>query len=430
MGANTTKGYFYLPALGASGQSELDLYNAGQQVADTQLPVFPQAYATGTGTAIDPWSGDCIDDALDAVPDGGTIFLRAGYYDVDGQIYSSTKSFNLIGEGIGETILVTSLTSGVDAIFIETDHCTLKGFTLDCDSMTVDGTAYSGINVAADYLVIENVEVTNAQSCGINMFECNYAFLNNIYAHDTKVSHGVHPGGDASSENMYNTYRNIYAYDNAKQGFDEDGGNSPIESLYNTYDNIHAWGNGLMGIALANMKSAVVTNCTSNGNTQRGFWLSILSDCTFTNCISEENTLTGISIYGGSSDLTFVNCIVKNNSASGVTFTDGTDGIKFIGCNIYDDQGSPTQNYSFEFYGTNTNFVVDNCKLEPYQTGMYYDDAGTTDILSTTGVVDGIDAVTGDVMYHNGTNWVRLAKGTEGQVLTMGASNIPEWATP
>jgi len=37
----------------------------------------------------------------------------------------------------------------------------------------------------------------------------------------------------------------------------------------------------------------------------------------------------------------------------------------------------------------------------------------------------------GDILYFNGTNWVRLAKGTAGQVLTMNtAGTAPEWQTP
>jgi hypothetical protein len=36
----------------------------------------------------------------------------------------------------------------------------------------------------------------------------------------------------------------------------------------------------------------------------------------------------------------------------------------------------------------------------------------------------------GDLVYYNGTDWVRIAAGTEGQVLTMNASGAPAWATP
>jgi len=41
------------------------------------------------------------------------------------------------------------------------------------------------------------------------------------------------------------------------------------------------------------------------------------------------------------------------------------------------------------------------------------------------------DQAAGDIMYYNGTGWVRLAKGTAGQVLTMNAgATAPEWQTP
>ena len=45
-----------------------------------------------------------------------------------------------------------------------------------------------------------------------------------------------------------------------------------------------------------------------------------------------------------------------------------------------------------------------------------------------TDIALGSDA-TGDVMYYNGTDWIRLAKGSDGQVLTL-SGGIPTWATP
>ena len=44
-----------------------------------------------------------------------------------------------------------------------------------------------------------------------------------------------------------------------------------------------------------------------------------------------------------------------------------------------------------------------------------------------THIALGSDAA-GDIMYYNGTNYVRLAKGNEDQLLTMGGSNAPTWA--
>ena len=40
------------------------------------------------------------------------------------------------------------------------------------------------------------------------------------------------------------------------------------------------------------------------------------------------------------------------------------------------------------------------------------------------------EAAAGDILYHNGTAWVRLAKGTAGQVLKMNAgATAPEWSS-
>ena len=39
--------------------------------------------------------------------------------------------------------------------------------------------------------------------------------------------------------------------------------------------------------------------------------------------------------------------------------------------------------------------------------------------------------VAGDIVYFDGTDWVRLAKGTAGQVLTINAgATAPYWKTP
>lgn len=60
--------------------------------------------------------------------------------------------------------------------------------------------------------------------------------------------------------------------------------------------------------------------------------------------------------------------------------------------------------------------------------------AGVTTIADNS--VDGTDIAlgsdaAGDVMYYNGTDWIRLAKGTAGQVLTVNSgATAPEWKTP
>ena len=63
-------------------------------------------------------------------------------------------------------------------------------------------------------------------------------------------------------------------------------------------------------------------------------------------------------------------------------------------------------------------------------SGQYLktDGSGTLSFAKVAGtsIAMGSDAA-GDVLYHNGTDYIRLAKGTDGQVLTL-ASGVPTWA--
>lgn len=57
------------------------------------------------------------------------------------------------------------------------------------------------------------------------------------------------------------------------------------------------------------------------------------------------------------------------------------------------------------------------------------DNATTATIAGTANKAKDLEitgATSGDIIYYNGTNWVRLAKGTSGQVLTV-ESGVPAW---
>jgi len=51
----------------------------------------------------------------------------------------------------------------------------------------------------------------------------------------------------------------------------------------------------------------------------------------------------------------------------------------------------------------------------------------TQKAVKTYAIANPSSGARGDILYHNGTNYVRLAKGTEGQYLKIGA-NDPAWA--
>jgi len=68
--------------------------------------------------------------------------------------------------------------------------------------------------------------------------------------------------------------------------------------------------------------------------------------------------------------------------------------------------------------GTKANF---------YDLDLEHNAVGTHKETALDSMITGTEAQ-GDIIYHNGTIWTRLPKGTDGQVLTQ-ASNVPSWAS-
>jgi hypothetical protein len=63
--------------------------------------------------------------------------------------------------------------------------------------------------------------------------------------------------------------------------------------------------------------------------------------------------------------------------------------------------------------------LIDQFLIEHSKAGLHSEAALDSMIAGTE--------AQGDIIYHNGTIWTRLPKGTDGQVLTQ-ASNVPSWA--
>jgi hypothetical protein len=61
-------------------------------------------------------------------------------------------------------------------------------------------------------------------------------------------------------------------------------------------------------------------------------------------------------------------------------------------------------------------------------TGTYPNPTIADNSVDGTDIALGSDA-TGDIMYYDGTNWVRLAAGTTGQVLQTNGASAPTWVT-
>ena len=113
--------------------------------------------------------------------------------------------------------------------------------------------------------------------------------------------------------------------------------------------------------------------------------------------------------------------------------TDATLGANSVGITELDvSDGSAGQYLTTNGSGT-LSFATDSTNVGGTSVGG--DVTGTvSNIQIAANAVDGThialgsDAA-GDVMYYNGTNYVRLAKGTAGQVLTVNSgATAPEWA--
>jgi len=365
--------------------------------------VYPQKWATGTGTAIDPWAGDCINDAYAAAAAAGdTIYLRAGYYTLASTLTIQGKTVNLIGEGRGETFIVTSMNHSA-AMIVYDDYTTLKGFTLDAASQVEEKNRYAIKLLNGDYMTVEDIEVKNAGYAGIEYADINYATFRNLYLHDNSWL-GLHAAHVVAERGKHNTFQYLYIWNHTHHGFD-DGNDVGVwtSDCDNTYDNIHTWNNGLGGLIFWYLNGGNITNCSSYDSDGYGIKIGHsenvnVSNCSAWNCndyglqITYTNNLnisnssfnfnngTGIKIID-SSNIALTNVISKNNDVGdhgnlGAVLVESSTGVRFTSCQFYDDRETPLQDWGILTEGTASIEII-NCKLLPNGTGAIYADTET-----------------------------------------------------
>ena len=366
----------------SQNSSTSPIYEPGtEEPAEESVTVYPQQWATGDGTVENPWANNCIQKAYDAVPVGGTIFLKAGYYALSVQV-KITKKVNIIGEGRDKTIITTADAHG---LYIDNvDYVTIKNLMIDGNAQT-DGIQYLGCISVNDssYAFLENIEIKNGGYYGLNMWQVNRSSFQNIHSHDN-YRHGVHGGTDATGWNMYNTYRDIYCWDNGVDGFNERGSSvAPFEQLYNVYDNLNCWDNEEVGIRIGNQKSGDLSNSSASGNGHVGILLYSIEDFIIHDCSITLNALEGLYI-SESKNVNFTNVIVKNNNVSDTAYIPGitvnaSNGTKFTSCQSYDDRVAPLQYYALKTSSVgNVDFVeIINCTFLPNKYGAIDNYAGT-----------------------------------------------------
>jgi len=340
-GKTGESGYFD----GDVGVSSGNAYYVNGLLFDAANTVYPQDYATGTGTSEDPWAGDCVEDAYTACPTGGTIYLRTGYYALASSL-SIDKTVNIIGEGIGKTFIVTADATGFN---ITANYVILQGFTIDGDEQTDNNSSLRIINASnTDYIIMRDLEVKNAGYYGINNFESNYGTYQNIYVHDN-YRHGLHMGADTAGRNIYNVYRDIYAWNQGNTGFSDRGADTPvsypIEESHNVYDNIHTWGNTNYGIAISAQSGGILSNSSVSGTANKGLVLNNLHNFDIHDCLLTLCAGDGMYMATTCGDIRFTNVIAKNNLFG--FHLNGADGVKFDSCEAYDSRTVTSDDIAF-----------------------------------------------------------------------------------
>ena len=128
----------------------------------------------------------------------------------------------------------------------------------------------------------------------------------------------------------------------------------------------------------------------------------------------------------GSATNTSGNLIIKSGTTTALTFS-GANATLAGDLTISGDDlvmATNTSGYILVADGTNYNPVAVSGDIGLAANGAMTIAANSVD---GTMIALGSDAA-GDVMYYNGTNYIRLAKGDDDQVLTL-ASGVPSWAS-
>jgi parallel beta-helix repeat protein len=344
--------------------------------------IYPQKWATGTGTASNPWANNCIGSAYTACPVGGTIYLKAGYYQLAGQL-NIRKAINIVGEGMGETIILTTDAHGfkIDGDGYPADYTTMKNFTVDGDAQSSG--EYPIISRACidvsrvDNILLENIETKNAGRYGVDWNTVNYSYVHNLYTHDN-YRHGIHPGTDIAGNNRHNTYRNIYAWNNGSDGFSDRGSSvDPEVDFYNVYDNLQCWDNGRFGIDIDLVSGSSLSNSSVSGNTKDGLYLVDVKDISVSNSSFNDNTLHGIYLVNAK-NINVSNCSADLNTNNGI-YLENVENINISDCTANSNVGRGIYLINAKDFNV-SNCSINNNAIEGIHASGYSDGINLTNV--------------------------------------------------
>lgn len=190
-----------------------------------------------------------IQDAINHVADGGTIFVSDGTYY---EMLIINKSINLIGANVEKTIIdckKDNISNSDGVVLIDADNCTIKGFKITC------------VNYTSDII-------------GIKIKSSNNTISNNIILYSDK---GIYL--DSNSKNNTISWNTI---SDARYGID----------IYNSYSN--------------NISKNNISSCTTYGI----FIFGSDNNIFYGNVFSDNNY--GIRVKGSKNNKLFRNTVINN----------------------------------------------------------------------------------------------------------------------
>jgi parallel beta-helix repeat protein len=289
-----------------------------------------------------------IQDAIDHVADGGTIFVRNGSYH---EMLTIDKSINLIGESKDNTIIyynkIEEKISLDSVVIIDADNCKINGFNITSVNYTLDKSPW-GILIKSSNNTITNNKIMNVNR-GVHL---KRGSINNTISWNN-ISHTKKGISTADSENTIANNKIMYV----DQGvyLDRDSINNTI-----SWNNIsHA----LKGIFTEGSNSNNISKNNISSCETYGIYFSG----------SDNNIISGNMISDNSYGIRLLGLNSKNNKLFGNTIMNNTRGILCC-CRannnvIYYNNFKQNSEYSAKDEVTNHTNQWDNGNL-----GNYWDD--------------------------------------------------------
>ncbi|KKQ34741.1 MAG: Cell surface protein, partial [Candidatus Nomurabacteria bacterium GW2011_GWB1_37_5] len=256
---------------------------------------------------------DNIQDAVDAVAEGGTVNVASGTYTENITI---NKTISVIGE-IGDDVAGAGLGAPIirdDAGNTRTVNITASGVVFRGFVVENDGSSYPAVRIATNITntTIKNNDLLNA-STGVTLSPDSYentVTKNKIYS----TSSGIFINGSINNTLSYNEIYNN-SYDGIEfVGNNDASGNNIAHN--NIYDNA-SYGVAVQGSVSANPAILIENNTIDNNNVGIYVGSSVVGVSILGNTVTDNiNNTSGIEIY--SVDQVMIHKNVISNNGGGV----------------------------------------------------------------------------------------------------------------